>query len=242
MLLPGRIGADGTCAVAFQWPTTIWTRSRSSRARTWPTARLHRAAPRRARPGGQHEDYYAVIFYREGECGQRQRTTASRRLVDAAARAWRIALLRAGGGPGAHGGRHGSWTFQSLNLGERQGSRRALERWGREQTPAGCGLSWWETAAAGGSSLGVHVLIGLAADPRLDPLEPAAVERAYFPWIGALHSLLDSVVDVAEDRREPNATSSATTTRGRSPSERMVAIARRARAEARALARGPATS
>jgi hypothetical protein len=30
----------------------------------------------------------------------------------------------------------------------------------------------------------------------------ATVERGYFPWIGALHSLLDSAVDVAEDRRE----------------------------------------
>jgi len=91
--------------------------------------------------------------------------------------------------------------FQSLNLGERQGGHEGLERWACEQTPRTSGLRWWETAAAGGSSLGVHALIGLAAHPRLEHAEVAAIDDAYFPWIGALHSLLDSVVDVAEDRR-----------------------------------------
>jgi hypothetical protein len=46
------------------------------------------------------------------------------------------------------------------------------------------------------------VLVGLAACPELDAEEIAAVCDAYHPWIGALHSLLDSLVDVAEDRRE----------------------------------------
>jgi tetraprenyl-beta-curcumene synthase len=92
--------------------------------------------------------------------------------------------------------------FQALNLGEAQGGCELLERWGTEQTPAGSGLAWWETAAAGGSSLGVHALIGLAGSPELGRAEIEAVEHAYFPWIGALHSLLDSTVDIAEDRRE----------------------------------------
>jgi tetraprenyl-beta-curcumene synthase len=92
--------------------------------------------------------------------------------------------------------------FQSLNLGERQGASDGLERWAREQNAQGSGLRWWELAAAAGSSLGVHVLIGLAARPELDAEEIAAVGKAYHPWIGALHSLLDSLVDVEEDRRE----------------------------------------
>jgi tetraprenyl-beta-curcumene synthase len=33
----------------------------------------------------------------------------------------------------------------------------------------------------------------------VDPREIEAIEGAYFPWIGALHSLLDSLVDRAED-------------------------------------------
>jgi len=77
----------------------------------------------------------------------------------------------------------------------------ALRRCAREQTPPGSGLRWWETAAAGGSSLGALALIAAAAEPNLDPRELAQVEDAYFPWIGACHSLLDSLVDREEDAR-----------------------------------------
>jgi tetraprenyl-beta-curcumene synthase len=85
--------------------------------------------------------------------------------------------------------------FQSLSL----GSGGELESWARRQTPTDSGLEWWETAAAGGSSLGVHALIAAAASPRLDEQDVAAIDAAYFPWIGALHSLLDSLVDRSED-------------------------------------------
>lgn len=88
-------------------------------------------------------------------------------------------------------------TFQSLNVGGD-----GLELWGREHSPSGSGLAWWETAAAAGSSLAVHVLIGLSASDALTSEDVAAVDAAYFPSIGALHSLLDSVVDVGEDQRE----------------------------------------
>jgi tetraprenyl-beta-curcumene synthase len=90
-------------------------------------------------------------------------------------------------------------AFQSCNTGEVQGDYLALERWARAATPAGTGLRWWETAASGGSSLGIYALIAAAAQPHVDPAEIAAIEGVYFPWIGALHSLLDNLVDVAED-------------------------------------------
>ena len=110
--------------------------------------------------------------------------------------------------------------FQSCNTGELQGDLAALERWARAETPPGEDLRWWETAAAGGSSLGIYALIALAAEPAFDgswrasararwrrprtarrpPDTVTAVKDAYFPWIGALHSLLDNLVDVAEDR------------------------------------------
>jgi tetraprenyl-beta-curcumene synthase len=89
--------------------------------------------------------------------------------------------------------------FQSLNLAERDGGHEALSRWAEETTPAGSALDWWETAAAAGSSLPVHALIAAAADPRLSARQAQAVAAAYFPWIGALHSLLDSLVDREED-------------------------------------------
>jgi tetraprenyl-beta-curcumene synthase len=86
-------------------------------------------------------------------------------------------------------------AFQSLSLGELG----ELESWARRQAPASGGLEWWETAAAAGSSLGVHALIAAAASPMLRERDVAAIEAAYFPCIGALHSLLDSLVDEAED-------------------------------------------
>jgi tetraprenyl-beta-curcumene synthase len=88
--------------------------------------------------------------------------------------------------------------FQSLNLAVHGG----FERWARLQATPDSPLEWWETAAACGSSLGVHALIGLSAEPTVDPRELTAIENVYFPWISALHSLLDSVVDIAEDSRE----------------------------------------
>ena len=92
-------------------------------------------------------------------------------------------------------------AFQSLNLTHEQGGHEALERWARRQTPSGSGLHWWQTAAAGGSSLAVHALIATAANHDVSASDVAAIEGAYFPWICALHSLLDSLVDVDEDER-----------------------------------------
>ncbi len=90
-------------------------------------------------------------------------------------------------------------AFQSLNLSESQGDHTGLERWASDATPEGAELRWWETAAAAGSSLGVHALIAAAAEARLDRHEVAAIDRAYFPWIGGLHSLLDNLIDKRED-------------------------------------------
>jgi tetraprenyl-beta-curcumene synthase len=92
-------------------------------------------------------------------------------------------------------------AFQSLNLTERQGGHEALERWARHQGPEEYGLDWWQAAAAEGSSLAVHALIATAADPEVSRPEIEAIEAAYFPWICGLHSLLDSLVDIAEDER-----------------------------------------
>lgn len=77
----------------------------------------------------------------------------------------------------------------------------ALAGWARAQTPPQADLAWWETAAAGASSLGVFALIAAAAGQDLTAEEAAAIDGAYFPWIGALHVLLDSLVDQPADAR-----------------------------------------
>jgi len=90
-------------------------------------------------------------------------------------------------------------SYQSLNLGEAQGDHDALARWAQAQAPSDTDLRWWEIAASAGSSLGVYVLIAAAARSIVTAEETAAIEAAYFPWIGSLHLLLDSLVDRRED-------------------------------------------
>jgi tetraprenyl-beta-curcumene synthase len=90
-------------------------------------------------------------------------------------------------------------AYQSLNHGGPTDTRAALTEWATALTPPGSGLHWWETAAGAASSLGVFALIAAAARPTLQPAEIETTESAYFPWIGALHVLLDSLVDRGED-------------------------------------------
>jgi tetraprenyl-beta-curcumene synthase len=59
--------------------------------------------------------------------------------------------------------------------------------------------SWFELAAAGSSSLAVLALIAAAADPATTVDTAEQVRRAYFPWIEALSTLLDSVADREQD-------------------------------------------
>ena len=156
--------------------------------------RLHRALLVAVDPDIPHEDYYARHPQREDggyllemvECCR-----ASIRVLPSYPQVTRSVQAAAGR----------IVAFQSLSCDGFEGEYDRLERWARAQAPRESGLRWWESAAAGGSSLGVHVLIGLSARAELEPGEVAAVDHAYFPWIGALHSLLDSVVDVAEDAR-----------------------------------------
>jgi tetraprenyl-beta-curcumene synthase len=78
---------------------------------------------------------------------------------------------------------------------------REFSDWADAQTPEGSGLLWWETAAGAASSLLVFALIAAAAQPSVSEKDTSAIAQAYFPWIGALHLLLDSLIDKADDIR-----------------------------------------
>jgi len=90
-------------------------------------------------------------------------------------------------------------AYQAFNHGDTSGSYEPFERWALAETRPTTGLRWWETGAGAGSTLTLYVLVAAAADPRLEPPDVRAIEGAYFPWIGALHSLLDSLADHGED-------------------------------------------
>lgn len=90
-------------------------------------------------------------------------------------------------------------SYQSLHHGDRRGSHEPFECWARAQVVAGSGVTWWEAAAGTGSTLLLFVLIASAARPQLTADQVRSIQDAYLPWIGALHTLLDSLVDLEED-------------------------------------------
>jgi tetraprenyl-beta-curcumene synthase len=116
----------------------------------------------------------------------------------------------------------------------------ALRRWARAaRADAAAGdAAWFELAAAGSSSLAVLALIAAAADPATGAAGAERVRTAYFPWVEALSTLLDSVADRERDLR-----SGELSFVGQHPSQpaaaaRLAQVAARALAGARDLPRG----
>jgi tetraprenyl-beta-curcumene synthase len=60
-------------------------------------------------------------------------------------------------------------------------------------------LTWYEFSAATGSTLGMFMLFLAASDDELTERDVDVILRAYFPWIGGLHILLDYFIDQEED-------------------------------------------
>jgi tetraprenyl-beta-curcumene synthase len=129
-------------------------------------------------------------------------------------------------------------AFQSLSVAHAGPERDALIAWARSQAPPDSDLRWWEAAAACGSSLPVLALIALAAQPVLAPSELADVQRAYWPWVAALHSLLDSLVDTREDAASGQLSLIGCYATVPIAAEAMGILAERARRDARGLPRG----
>ena len=92
--------------------------------------------------------------------------------------------------------------YQSLNHDELDRSHKAFEEWAQSHAVPGAKLRWWEIGAAAGSQLSVLTLIAAAGDPAMRPARAAALERSYFPWVGALSTLLDGVIDRRRDSAE----------------------------------------
>jgi tetraprenyl-beta-curcumene synthase len=156
------------------------------------TRQLHKSLLIALSPDSSHLDYYAYHDHRD-DGGYLNR------LVDRC----RTALCRLPCLPAvSHHMRHAASrivTYQELNHAGPTGSFHTFARWASDQTPRGTDLRWWETGAAAGSSLTVFALMSAAAKPVLATGYPQALERAYFPWIGSLHTLLDSLIDEHED-------------------------------------------
>ncbi len=75
----------------------------------------------------------------------------------------------------------------------------ALRDWATREFPTRHDTSWYELTGAASASLTIHALLTLAAKPCFSDTEIMRVHDAYFPWISAATTMLDSYVDRAED-------------------------------------------
>lgn len=73
-----------------------------------------------------------------------------------------------------------------------------LRAWAAEEYPD-APLPWWELTGAASATLHTHALLALAAEPRVDGADIAAVDAAYL-HIDLCTTLLDSYVDWHDDR------------------------------------------
>lgn len=152
---------------------------------------LNRALTMAFEPGAAHPDYYARNVrhddagYLEELVDTCRTTVASLPSFRAVAAKGRAILSRI-------------VTYQSLNHGGAT-SRPAFARWAQAQSAPGVDLHWWETAAAAGSQLSVLALIAVAARSAVPWRCAELLEQVYFPWVDALSTLLDSLVDQRTD-------------------------------------------
>jgi tetraprenyl-beta-curcumene synthase len=79
-----------------------------------------------------------------------------------------------------------------------------LKGWAEREYASQMQASWFELASAASASLTVHAILALAAEPRCERGEVEGAYSAYFPWISALGTMLDSYVDREEDTVEGN--------------------------------------
>jgi tetraprenyl-beta-curcumene synthase len=74
-----------------------------------------------------------------------------------------------------------------------------LRAWAAREVPVHVEATWFELTGAASASLTIHALLALAAEPPEDDDEIEWVRRAYFPWISAATTMLDSYVDQQQD-------------------------------------------
>jgi tetraprenyl-beta-curcumene synthase len=145
-----------------------------------------------------HPDYYAHSRLKD-DGGYLQA------LTDSCRRAFEQLPAHAMIAPAARRAAERIVAYQSLNHGGGSKPHEAFAQWAQSETIPGTGLRWWETSAACASSLTVLALLSAAANPALEARDVLAIESAYHPWVGALHTLLDSLVDWSEDELDHQA-------------------------------------
>jgi tetraprenyl-beta-curcumene synthase len=87
-------------------------------------------------------------------------------------------------------------VFKHLAVDKR---KQKLVSWFADHSAKAPGVTWWEFAAAAGSTLGIFALSARAAAGPSGGREVDRLLSGYFPWISGLHILLDYFIDLDED-------------------------------------------
>jgi tetraprenyl-beta-curcumene synthase len=75
----------------------------------------------------------------------------------------------------------------------------SLREWASRELPGEHEASWYELTGAASAALSIYALLALSVESVRDSADVARVYNAYFPWISAVTTMLDSYVDEAED-------------------------------------------
>jgi len=167
---------------------------------TWPgltaddTLRLHRALVDAVDPDAPARNYYAQLSIPDDGGYLRALVETCRRCCSALPTFPEVApLLR------AEAGRIG---VQAINhASEPAHVPRALRAWVTREYPGAHEVAWFEIAAAAGANLAIYALFALAAERGCSSDRISSTHRAYFPWAGALATMLDGFVDQFDDAR-----------------------------------------
>ncbi len=76
-----------------------------------------------------------------------------------------------------------------------------LQEWVTSEYHGKHEVAWFELAAAAGANLAIYALFALAAETECPSGRVTDAYRAYFPWTGALATMLDGFVDQFDDAR-----------------------------------------
>jgi tetraprenyl-beta-curcumene synthase len=114
----------------------------------------------------------------------------------------------------------------------------ALRGWAVRESLPEHGVTWFELTGAASASLTIHALLATATDPRCTERDAERIARAYFPWISAATTMLDSYVDQTEDAANNDHSYVAHYSTPEAATQRVGQLVERCMREARALPGG----
>ncbi|HYB22211.1 MAG TPA: DUF2600 family protein [Solirubrobacteraceae bacterium] len=169
--------------------------SESAAAQGWIDGRaLHMAIPEAIDPSAPISDYYSQHPWQEDGGYLRSIVQACRTRCEhlpSYPRVRELALREA----------HRAQVLALNHWPDQHDRDRALERWVAAAYPQDHRASWWELSGAASTPLTIHALLALAAEPVCTEQDILRTRAAYFPWLAATTTMLDSYVDQPEDDR-----------------------------------------